>query len=292
MGSFFKTKKCENCGEVYEESFYACPKCDTENELVTNKRKDLRISSYKQLTLFGIGCLGFELIGLIMSILVGLFFKSVGLVGDEYRVGLSIAVNGSAYFILGAILMILSIKEIDNPFKGFKGKSLLFGLLGFGIMYGASFFNGIITSIVYNLVGIENATNANQASVSSIISNYPILAFMFVVVLGPLCEELTYRVGLFSFLRKKHVGLAIVGSALIFALIHFGYSEAFSGDYKLLIIEIMAFFSYFSAGIVLGIIYHKCGFYASLSAHVFNNLFSYVGVLLLQLIEKLEEMFK
>ena len=287
MGSMFKTRNCENCGHQYEENFYACPNCDIANPLVTNNRKDTRMSSWKQIVMFLVGNLGFQALGILFSVLVGLFYRNIGLVGDEYNVGFSLAVNGSAYFVEGAILVILAIKEKDNVFKKIHIKPILFGLIGFAIMYAVNLVGGVINNIVYTIAGIEETTNANQASVIEMVKAFPIMSFLMIVILGPVCEELTYRVGLFSFLRKKHVGLAIVGSALIFGLIHFGYKEAFSGDPKLLIVEVMSFFNYFSAGIVLGIFYHKCGFYASLTAHIANNLYSYVGIWLLDLLQRM-----
>ena len=74
--------------------------------------------------------------------------------------------------------------------------------------------------------------NANEKAVNEIILNTPILSFLFVVIIGPLCEEITYRLGLCNFLTRKNKFLAVALSAIIFGLIHFNFGCFKYGTYK------------------------------------------------------------
>ena len=111
-------------------------------------------------------------------------------------------------------------------------------------------------------------TGGNQGTASSIATAYPIFAIVILGILGPICEEFAYRVGLFSFLRRVSPVLAYIGTALIFGLIHFDFTS------KDLITELVYLPNYVFAGIMFSLLYEFGGIGASTTAHILNNLFS------------------
>lgn len=83
--------------------------------------------------------------------------------------------------------------------------------------------NMIIDSISILIFG-PVSDNVNQQIVVEVIKATPVASFIFIPFLGPIVEELTYRVGLYSLLRRWNKIAALVISALIFGFIHFDYS--------------------------------------------------------------------
>ena len=49
------------------------------------------------------------------------------------------------------------------------------------------------------------------------------------VILAPFAEEMTYRIGLFSALKRVNLILAFIVTALVFGLIHFDLSGVIQG---------------------------------------------------------------
>ena len=133
-------------------------------------------------------------------------------------------------------------------------------------------YNTVISSIY------QIGNNANEATVDSFIIGMPIVSFFVVVLFGPICEELTYRVGLFSLLSRVHIALGYVATALIFAFIHFDWTCF--GNSEVLINELLNIPLYMFAGLTFCFLYHKWGLASSITAHVTNNLLSFILVLL------------
>lgn len=93
-------------------------------------------------------------------------------------------------------------------------------------------------------------------------------------VIGPICEEFTYRVGLYSIARRLNKYVAIAFSTIVFALIHFSFT---SSD---IVNELINLPSYLAGGIIFGIAYEHKGPACSMTAHICYNLFSLIVVLL------------
>ena len=143
------------------------------------------------------------------------------------------------------------------------------------------FYNGI-TQIIY-----PTGPNANQTAINSLLGSYPLFCILVLGILGPVVEELTYRIGLFSFLMRTKRWIAYLVTIVIFALIHFDFMSivpAVRGDPSDLIKELINLPSYLFAGGVLCVLYDTVGFSASLVAHIGNNLYSIiVSILALKL---------
>lgn len=71
--------------------------------------------------------------------------------------------------------------------------------------------------------------NNNEASLDSILKIFPIQGFLMTVILAPFAEEMTYRIGLFSALKRVNLILAFIVTALVFGLIHFDLSGVIQG---------------------------------------------------------------
>ena len=115
--------------------------------------------------------------------------------------------------------------------------------------------------------------NTNEEAAESMILAFPALSIIVLGILGPVCEEITYRYGLFSLLDKKSKILAYILTPLVFAIIHFD----FGGD---MIIELLNLPSYIIAGVLLSLAYDKFGFHTAVIAHVINNLYAIIVTLI------------
>ena len=139
------------------------------------------------------------------------------------------------------------------------------GLLFALIAIGTGFLLSLLISIWY-----KGDSNANQIDAESLVVVYPIPAFILFCFLGPICEELTYRVGLYSLLRRFNKYLALVLTTIVFALIHYRFNN------EDVVSELWSIPSYLVAGFILTYAYEKGGLPSSLTAHVIYNLVSFV----------------
>ena len=112
--------------------------------------------------------------------------------------------------------------------------------------------------------------NINQSAADAFANNYPILAFFVMAIIGPICEELTYRVGLHSFLRRINKYLALVVTIIIFAMIHFTF------DAENIVEELWSLPSYLVSGLLLTLAYEVRGPACSITAHACYNLFALI----------------
>ena len=126
-----------------------------------------------------------------------------------------------------------------------------------------------------SLLTSNTSVNTNETGINTITTAFPILSLIVFGILGPLCEEVTYRVGLFSSISQKLKPLwAYLITILIFGLIHFDFTALFSGNVDALIIELSNLPTYLVSGLLLCYFYTKEGFGVSSIAHIFNNLLS------------------
>lgn len=134
-------------------------------------------------------------------------------------------------------------------------------------------------TILYNLIVnlfYPSSANQNETSIESMTLSDPLLSACIIVLIAPVLEELTYRFGLFGFLRRSNRFLAYFGTVLVFSLIHFNYSS----DTDVLINELLNLPSYMFAAAALSYAYDKNGLACSITAHAVNNLVAVVSTLL------------
>ena len=185
--------------------------------------------------------------------------------------------SGIANFVVyGALFLILAgMAAID--FKKFINEVKLHRYKGF--VFGLAFGGGIIfTTMLYSVISsffYKASINENEQGLRAFIGYYPVLSILILGMAGPFCEEMTYRLGLFS-IFGKHKWLGYIVSVTIFALAHFTFnSEDMTSELVNLPVYIMS-------GVALAIAYDKFGFFCSLTAHMTNNLYSVIMLLLVQ----------
>ena len=181
-----------------------------------------------RLIVFLIGFVGIFFIGLAIELVVlivqpGLLDSS----SELYVQGLTLVNSFQYLFLLGAFIFFLwpRLLTLIKRFKNWK--HIIIGL-GFGVLV-------IGVTIAYNAIisqFIEMETNANEIAAESMIKQYPVISFFILGLVGPICEELTYRFGLFGLLKRQNRILAYIVTAFVFGIIHFD----FTGD---LIVELL-----------------------------------------------------
>ena len=119
--------------------------------------------------------------------------------------------------------------------------------------------------------------NNNQNAALEVVQNYPIIAFFLISFLGPICEEMTYRVGLFSFFRRINKYVAFIITIIVFALIHFDFDAIGTSN---IVNELWALPSYIVSGFILTLAYEHRGPACSMTAHILYNTFAFIMMLI------------
>ena len=240
---------------------------DNFSELKREKTsKDISIIKKVLFLLIGIGGL------FIFSLLASLIAKQFNLQTKE-------EFNGVANFITYAMLFVTLMGVLNVDIKNLKKefKHWLPYVVGIGFGIGLIVFSIVYSSFI-NLF-YQSEINENEEALRSFITVYPITSLIFLGIIGPICEELTYRVGLFGVLKKPK-WLAYVIGTLVFALAHFSFT---STD---LINELVNLPVYVVSGFLLCLAYDKFGLAASLTAHTVNNIYSVSMVIFLKMLTK------
>lgn len=267
----FKKIYCEECQTKYDELDKVCPKCGKENPFVPHKRfgdNALIVPFWMQIVLFAIGWLGFQLLGLLLSLVVGLM--------DLEAVKKTAILTFVSYTLLAGALIGTQATQLKKYAK--QAKNWIAPLLGLAGFFAIMAFN-FTYNIFLNVTGLSIQNNANEETVDSIITVYPLLSVIVIGFVGPLCEEFTYRVGFFGFFRRINKYLAYVLTILVFAFIHFDFSSFAVGGQTLLN-EFLNLPYYMAAAFVFTFLFEKVGFFGAWAAHVTNNLFSVIFTLI------------
>lgn len=269
----FAKKTCKHCGSEYDVEEATCPACkyaDEDFEKLGIPKNIFWIDIWKQLVLFAIGLIGLNTIPIIAE----LFFGSYA---DSHPTTYIMVVNlirYSACLIAAVAIIFKDFKKITWQLK--RWWPWVIGI-GFGVALLAS---SVIYSNIINL--FYTATpNENQTIINSVIGSFPITSIFLLGILGPIVEEFTYRVGLYSFLRRINKYVAYVVTLVIFGLIHFNFFA--KGDD--MINELLNLPIYMISGFLLTLAYEKFGLSCSVTAHVFNNLYSVTATIILNLLQ-------
>lgn len=273
-------KKCEQCEAVYDMMDYECPNCHNPNEDFKKTKTSERVVTVPiihQILFFAIGFIGLNILSLIAQFIV---LAAVGFDFNVAQTPINNAITVSVtYFSLLAIMsifVILKRKKFLHAFTSWKPyvAGLICGIALIAISMGYSALVQVIHPV---------GDNANQTAVVEVTKALPFLTIFVLSFVGPFCEELTYRVGLYSFLNRWSKIAAFIISTVVFALIHFDWNallEISNGNTEAIIVELLNLPSYIIAGVGLAFLYDKFGFAASLVAHVFNNLISCILILI------------
>ena len=280
--------KCKRCGLLIDSELEICPYCGTSTKIeeikkdhsssisdlekvaqVKEKKKEkssffdfpshvLEVPFITNIIYFLTGFIGLAIITFLFQIIA----SANGNFYFLHSSASSAAINFAVYFIAFGIMVFISLPHIKKFFEAYKEHNVvLWGLLGgFAVL--------VITSTVTSLFNLipHQGQNANEDSLNSFTIAYPVLSIIAFGILGPIVEEITYRVGLFSLLYKKNRLLAYLVTTVIFGLIHFSF------DAGNLVNEFINLPTYLTAGLLFCYIYEFKGFGASTIAHITNNL--------------------
>ena len=210
----------------------------------------------------------------------GLFIFSLlaGVIATQFHLQTKEEYTGAANFLTYAMLFVTLIAVLNVDIKNLKKefKHWLPYVVGIGFGIGLIVFS-IAYSAIINLF-YQSEVNENEETLRSFITIYPFISLIFLGVIGPICEELTYRVGLFGVLKKPK-WLAYVIGTLVFALAHFSFTSTN------IINELVNLPVYVVSGFALCLAYDKFGLAASLTAHAVNNIYSVSMVIFLHYIQ-------
>ena len=282
----FKNKtSCPNCLEQIDCLDVYCPNCQKENTDYKDNHLSkfaLNVSFAFQIIFFVVGWLGFQ----ILSFLVEITYAAIFNLNAET---LELSKNlGPIMFITYSLLLMIfvimlassnNLKKAVVPFK--HGSTYAAGAIAFAAILTASMLYSVILQTIYP---VED--NTNQSAIIEVTKLYPIFSLLVFAIIGPICEELTYRVGLFGFFKRINRVLAWIISILIFAFIHFDFgafvSLARDGNNVPLVTELLNIPSYIIGASGLIFIYERYGFGASTFAHILNNSYSLIMIIISQ----------
>lgn len=192
-------------------------------------------------------------------------------------------VNFFQYFIMLVATAFYARDFLVTDFRDIRSDSnkrkrflimLAIAVLGVAFLIGFSELVNYLVSLVTNG---KDQTSANQSTLENMINNgQSVIVFITVLFIAPIVEELVYRKAIFSLLSKQKMIVPLMVSSLAFALPHMlqGQENVWAW--------IILFIGYLVSGIVLGLIYHFShkNIYASIFAHMLNNLVAFLMIVL------------
>ena len=263
----FNYKKCSNCERYYDPTLNECPDCHKDNELYVQRAVPKSVAFFHPVAQIGLFLTGFAYAGMVISeIFVALFLTFI----DDNLLKRTILLAGSYFLMFIGLLLIVLLTRKNYFFSKFKNP--------FDYLFGFAYAGGIVvtTLIISLIVNIfySGGDNANQAAAIELSQNYPLITSIVLCLLGPICEEMTYRVGLYSFLRRINKYLAMAVTVIVFAMIHFDFE---SPD---IINELWSLPTYLACGVILTVAYEHRGPACSIAAHVIYNTFAFIMILI------------
>lgn len=181
----------------------------------------------------------------------------------EKAILFTVITNAVIYITLIISCVVLLKKEIVTDFKAIEQKDavkvFLGCLAGVGLVYAGNLVGSILTAILGG-----KGDSANQAALETIIfSPYGAIMILFIVVIGPITEELVFRSSMHNILRslKMPSWLILIISSILFGLIH----VISAGDF-------VQVFPYIFMGATLGWLEIKNkNIFPSIFVHIFIN---------------------
>jgi len=239
------------------------------DEPAPSKFGNKMIPAVKQFIIFLVGWVGFRVFAASVEVAITVFASLEGLDGTALlnTPNMAMIVNSACYIALLIAVILITNFDIVKLLKSFKqyqsyiaGIICLLSMFAFNILYG----------LFLTAVGLKTSNNANESSIEDITKLYGFASIVIFGIIGPICEEFTYRVGLFSFFKRINKWVAYVVTIIIFAFIHFNFST----DADVLLNEVLNLPFYMFAAFAFSFTYDKFGLAGSLTAHVANNFIS------------------
>ncbi len=158
---------------------------------------------------------GQSFFAILIQSVVGMIIRKTGKAPHAENLSNFSALVGTIICLV--IFFIIIHKKLKPLLKEFaNGKTWAKALAYVGIMYGAIF----LYSWIITVLGANQATSANQDSINLMMEFTPILAGIYVCIVAPIFEEITFRLCIFRGIAKKNKIAALIVVASIFGLIH------------------------------------------------------------------------
>ena len=260
----FRKTKCPNCEAYHDPTLRECPECHKSSELYKLNRVPKRVMFFHPAAQIGLFLIGFAYFGmLILEVGIALFREYLPSEPVLRSSTALVLTYGGMFIALMAIALFTGRRKLFFE-KFTNGTDYLYGIGYAATLIGVMMIVNCILSFFYDVGG----NSGNQESIEMVTLGYPLLTLPFICIIGPIVEEMTYRVGLYSFLRRFNKYAAIIGSAVVFAFIHFEFSAA---D---LTSEFQSIPAYLVPGFILAIAYEHRGPASSMMAHIIYNSFA------------------
>lgn len=263
--TYFHSKTCQNCGCMYDELLANCPNCHEVNKDAEKKGDHYpHIPFSKEIWLFIIGLIVFSLLAIVFTLL----FKNITTENEVKGMMLINVANYVCIFLCLLLVLFPFIKNIITYFtKGYE--PYIWGIIGAVALFVFSILWGLISEkIMPSTPGSEN-----QQAAYKIVKAYPAVGILILGIVGPITEEITYRMGLFTVLSRFRKWVAYVVTIIVFGLLHFSFQQ------EVFLSELLYLPQYLFAGFVFCFLYDKQGPAASFTAHILNNMISVILIL-------------
>ena len=167
-------------------------------------------------------------------------------------------------------IIVVDLPKLLYHFK--KWKPYVFGLAGAIaiVLFEIAYTN--ILNLFY-----KYQSSGNEEGIRSIVLAFPVASVFMLGIVGPICEELAYRVGLFASISKYRKWLAYVVTSLVFGAIHIVGSLITGASVWN---ELANLPVYVIAGLAFSFLYDKWGFASSTTAHICNNLYAVLATII------------
>lgn len=211
--------------------------------------------------------IGQSLFASFISMIVTLIIKSTGNIPHEANIDTFSSLLGGMICVV--LFFVVISKEVKYIFKKFLvGETWAKVLKYVGIMYGAI----MVYSLFISLLGVQSSS-ANQDSINAMMFLTPFMTGLYVCILAPFIEELTFRFCFFRAIGRKNEKVAFWVIACIFAGIHLLMSIA-TGTF---LADLSSFPVYLIGGIGLTYAYYKEKDIAvSIGTHFLYNTISFL----------------
>lgn len=241
-----------------------------------NKKELLKeVNFLLQIIYLVIGYLGISLVAILFSVILIIFIDLLP-VANLDAIHLSITYGST-------VVLLIFIGTLFKPFIQYlllclkDKKGIVEGIIIAVCAFTASYLYSLCSQWIFGNIG----SNDNQSSLQVTFEAMPILSFFPIVIFAPICEEFTYRYGLFGLVSRKSKQLAWIITILFFALIHFNFDQLFTfiqtGNFAGLKVELINLPAYLIGAAFLTYAYSREeNIVCSITAHSVYNLSQYI----------------
>jgi len=168
-----------------------------------------KLSKGRNWVMLGIYVVGFPLVTIVAT-MAGMFvFNLEGMALGSFGMFVT-------YFILCVVLLILSRKAFVEGFKQIKSWGKFILQIGLGLLLT---FGSVLTGNLIVLLLGNSETAANQELAEALLISMPLMMIFTMSLLGPIVEEIIFRLVLINLFDWKPV-YGLIFSSLIFGMFH------------------------------------------------------------------------